>query len=279
MNSTPTHSLDELRAAVKAETPNENKRSVRRRELDRFSLLLPAGAAEVENLNHAHVERWWTGMGTLVKRSGDDRLKALVAVFEIAKGRGWLKKNHARELREQLKLDRKRVTALARADSAGAAHTAAPAGPRLAASDEESKPEAVPPPQVQAHPVAGPAAADPAQAELAAAEAKKRARVAEKRARMIERLKLTPRASCDLCDHRRHGCEYGFPARWEVPDQDVGDCLVTGHSRSTLRDLTDSQDGAPPEVKASSDKGKRIIHGEPYCARMRRLEIQAKETS
>ena len=34
MNSTPTHSLDELRAAVKAETPNENKRSVRRRELE-----------------------------------------------------------------------------------------------------------------------------------------------------------------------------------------------------------------------------------------------------
>lgn len=276
MNPTPTHSLDELRAAVIAETPNENKCSVRLRELDRFSLLLPAGVAEVENFNHAHVARWWTGMGTFATSSGDDRLKALVAVFEVARIRGWLKENHARELREQLKLDRKRMTALARADSAGAAHTAAPAGPLLAASDEESKPEAVPPSQVQAHPVAGPAAADPAQAELAAAEAKKRARVAEKRARIIERLKLTPPARCAACEHLTHGCRLGYPARWDVPDQEEGECLVTGRSRSTLRDLTDSQDGAPPEVKAYNDKGQRIIDGPDWCRRMREMEIKGK---
>lgn len=185
-------------------------------------------------------------MGIFSEASGRERLKALVAVFDIAKNCGWITANPAQIFRDAQNAARKQAASHRGTTLAGAAKpadvdaaAAPPPGP------PEEPPEPASPSRVEAPLPAGAAATDPAQAALAAAEAKKRARVAEKRALTIERLTLTPRARCAACEHSTHGCVLGYPARWEVPDQDEGVCLVTGHLRSTLRGLTDSHDGPP----------------------------------
>lgn len=279
------HSLLELRAEIAAGTTHENARITRLRELDRFGSHLKDNITDIAQITSEHVDRWWTGMGKFSVASGQDRLKALVAVFGIAKELGWITGNPARDFRDAQKVSRKLAASQGETAPADGAEPAkvdaatATVAPPPSTSDKEEQRKSVPPFQVEAPLPAGPAATDPAQAALAAAEAKKRARVAKKRALMTERLKLTPLARCAACENLKHGCEFGFPARWEVPDQDEGDCLVTGLSRSTLRDLTDSQDGALPEVKAYSDKGKRIILGKPWCERMRKKEIKGKAPS
>lgn len=277
------HSLHELRDAIKAETANKNKQAKRVRELKRFGSHLPESVTDLRQITIEHVTRWWTGMGTFSVASGQERLKALVAVFDIAKDRGWITVNHAQAFRDAQNAARKLAASqggTAPADAAGHANVdVATVAPTSNTPDKEAQQTPIPSFQVEAPLPAGPAAADPAQAALAAAEAKKRARAAEKRALMVERLKLTPRARCAACEHLTAGCKRGLPARWAAPDQEVATCLVTGHSRSTLRKMTDSQNGAPPEVKANNDKGQRIIDGPDYCRYLGENEIKGKATA
>lgn len=276
------HSLHELRDAVATAMTNENARTTRLREFDRFASHLKVGVAELRQITSEHVAVWWAGMGKFSVASGKDRLKSLVAVFEIARKLGWITENPAQAFRDELKAARKQAAAQGATAPADAAEPtkvdAANVAPPPCTSDKVEQQKPVPPLQVDAPLPDRPATDNPAQAKLAAAEAKKRARMAKRHALRILRLILTPRARCAACENLTDGCKRGLPARWAAPDQEEATCLVTGHSRSTLRDMTDPQDGAPPEVKADNDKGQRIINGPDYCRYLGENEIKARES-